>query len=243
MFVHYRSLGIILKKENRRDADQLLTILTKEFGKVKVLAKAIRKIKSKLRSGVQIFSLSEIEFVQGKTYKTLTDSFQKKRFVNINKDLDKLKIATEIGENVDFLIRGDEAGKKVWLLVLETLDRLEESSSPEFSSLAYHYFFWNFLSFLGYRPELDNCSFCQKKIIPENLYFNSEQGGIICDKCFKELKEGKRIDSETTKILRFLMKEEWDDLKRLNINQKHKENLEEISGAYISYFKDVLKTV
>ncbi len=64
MFTHYRTQGIILKKEDRGEADRLFTIYTKDFGKLELLAKGERKIKSKLRGGLelfyfQIFSLSK----------------------------------------------------------------------------------------------------------------------------------------------------------------------------------------
>ena len=74
MFLNYRTKGFIFKKEDRGEADQLFTIYTKDFGKLEILGKAIRKISSKLRSGAETFYLSEIEFIQGKTYKTLTDA-------------------------------------------------------------------------------------------------------------------------------------------------------------------------
>ena len=86
MFFKYRTQGFILKKEDRGETDQLFTIFTRDFGKLEVLGKAIRKISSKLRSGMEIFYLSEIEFIQGKTYKTLTDIFLIKKFQNLRKN-------------------------------------------------------------------------------------------------------------------------------------------------------------
>ena len=87
MFIHYRSEGLIFKKEDRGDADQLFTVFTKEFGKLEISAKAIRKISSKLRSGAEIFYLSEIEFIQGKAQKTLTDAVLIEKFTDLKKDL------------------------------------------------------------------------------------------------------------------------------------------------------------
>ena len=70
MAVHYRTQAFILNKTDWNEADQIFTVYTEEFGKIKIVAKAIRKIKSKLRSGMDLFYLSEIEFIQGKSYKT-----------------------------------------------------------------------------------------------------------------------------------------------------------------------------
>jgi len=240
MFVHYRTLGIIIKKENRGEANQLLTIITKDFGKVKILAKAIRKIKSKLKSGVPLFSLSEINFIQGKRYKILTDAIREKKFTNINSDLNKLRIVTEIGENIDFLLREGEKEEEVWKLALKTFYKIDESTDSNFDFLIYHYFFWNLLVFLGYKPELVNCSSCQRRLAPSNLYFDSNQGGVICSSCFEKLRSGERIDPETVKVVRFLIKEDWEELEKLRIDRSHKKELKKISNVYLSYFKDIL---
>ncbi|MBI2041661.1 MAG: recombination protein O N-terminal domain-containing protein, partial [Candidatus Nealsonbacteria bacterium] len=87
MAVHYRTEGIFLKKSDRAESDELFFVYTKDFGGLKVLGKAIRKITSKLKGGAQPFYLSEIEFIQGKTYKTLTDAVLIESFQNIRKDL------------------------------------------------------------------------------------------------------------------------------------------------------------
>ncbi|NQU82868.1 MAG: recombination protein O N-terminal domain-containing protein, partial [Parcubacteria group bacterium] len=73
-FTHYRTRGFFLKNEARGEADEIFTLFTSDFGRIRVLGRAIRKITSKLRSGAGLFYYSEIEFIQGKQYKTLTDA-------------------------------------------------------------------------------------------------------------------------------------------------------------------------
>ena len=116
MAVHYRTQGFILKQDNLKEADQLFIIYTKDFGKLKILGRAIRKIKAKLRGNSQLFSLLELEFIQSKSYKTLTDAIVIDKFSEIHKDLEKLKITYQIGEVLDNLIKGEEADEKIWKL-------------------------------------------------------------------------------------------------------------------------------
>lgn len=232
MFVHHRTLGLILKKEDRGEANQVFTVLTKDFGKLKVLGKAIRKIKSKLRAGAQLFCLSEIEFIQGKAYKTLTDVIIVKKF--FNKDLDKLKIASEIASVLDSLVKGEEADEGIWELVLDVFEKLDSYSS----SLVYYYFLWNFFDVLGYRPELEHCPLCQKKLVPDDLFFDSEQGGVICGNC---LKKGDKINPEIVKIIRALLKKDWNVLFKLKIEPEYEEDLEVVSENYLAYLSSVLE--
>lgn len=236
MFIHYRTQGLILKKENRSEADQLFTIYTKDFGKLEILGKAIRKISSKLRSGLENFYLSEIEFIQGKTYKTLTDAILIEKFENLRKDLKKLRIAFKISEALDNLVKGQEPDEKVWQLLNETFNKLDNCSLfTVHCSLIYYYFLWNFLSILGYKPELYHCSLCQKKLLPMSLYFSPKEGGIICQKCLVKEKESVKIEPEIVKILRLILERNWKVLSKLKIEKSHPKSLKIISDYYLSF--------
>ncbi len=251
MFLHYRTPGFILKKVDRRETDQLLTIYTKDFGKLEILAKAIRKISSKLKSGAEIFYLSEIEFIQGKTRKTLTDAILIEKFENLRKDLKRIKIAYKISEFLDNLISGQEADEKIWRLLLETFNKLNTRAAAKgeermfFEYKIYYYFAWNLLLILGYRPELYSCVLCQKKLVPGKLFFSTKEGGVICQKCFKELKlgksprqiwcGGKEITAETIKILRIILKKDWTLFSKLKIEKPNLKSLNTIINEYYSY--------
>lgn len=260
MAVHYRTQGFILKKIDKGEADQLFTIYTKEFGKIEILGKAIRKIKSKLRPGTDNFYLSEVEFIQGKIYKTLTDAVLIDKFGYLRKDLRKLKIVYQISDIFDGLVRGQEKDDKTWNLLLGTFKELNNQPSARTDpvqdkqstinhknawpslgdgtsnqQLIYYYFFWKFLSLLGYKPELHTCSLCQKKLIPQNLYFNFREGGVICQNCFKKTKEGERIFPETIKILRFILEKKWQIVSRLKTEEKYFQSLKKISDYWINF--------
>lgn len=248
MFIHYRTQGLILKKEDRGEANQLFTIYTKDFGKLEILGKAIRKISSKLRSGADIFYLTEIEFIQGKTYKTLTDAILIEKFEDLRKDLKRLAIAYRISETLDNLIKGEEKDEKIWHLLLETFNKLNVTKQDlvtlrERLEIIYYYFFWNFLSILGHQPEFYNCALCQKKLIPEKLYFNPKEGGIICQNCFKKVKSGKEIAPEIVKILRIILEKNWPLLSKLKIEKSYLKSLEAISKECYSYYSEKYEKV
>lgn len=235
MAVYYRTHGFILTKRDLREADQILNIYTEDFGKLEVLGKAIRKIKSKLRSGAELFYLSEIEFIQGKNYKTLTDAITTEKFKNVKRDLEKLKVAYQIAEIADNLIRGQEKDEKIWNLLNEVFEKLNNYSLLAIHyPLIYYYFLWNLLSISGYQIDLYYCIACQKKLHPRKLYFNPEKGGIICSRCHRGVKEENEITPEVIKILRFFLKKDWKTLLKLKMNDSYKKSLESISENYFS---------
>jgi len=239
MAIHYRTQGFILKKKDLGEADRIFTIFTRDFGKLEILAKAIRKIGSKLRGGIELFYLSDIEFIQGKTHKTLTDTILIESFLNLRKDLKRLKIAFDISEMIDSLIRGEEKDEKIWKLLRETFERLNKIYlSIKECWLIYYYFLWNFLSILGYKPQLNFCSICQKKLVPQDLYFSFQEGGVICANCSKKLKEKKKISPEAVKILRLVFGKDFDFLKKLKVEKEQQKEIKEISESYLSHIKE-----
>ena len=231
MAIHYRTQGFVLKKNDLGEADQIFTIFTKDFGKLKILGKAIRKIKSKLRAGVGPFYLSEIEFIQGKNHKTLTDATVITKFENIKQDLEKLEIASQIAEVTDDLIKGEEKDEEIFNLLKESFNKLNNFQLLTFNfQLIYFFFLWNLLSILGYQIDLYNCANCQKKLTPEKLYFNPEEG-IICEECSSGIKDKDDISPDVIKILRLFAKKDWQTLARLKIKGSHQKELESISES------------
>ena len=232
MAIHYRTEGFILKKNDLREADQIFTVFTKDYGKIKILARAIRKIKSKLRSGADLFYLSELEFIQGKAYKTLTDAIALNKFKEIKKDLDKLKTVQQIADALNNLVHQEEQDEKIWALLLEVeaFEKLDNYSLLVTGYwLLYYYFLWNLFSILGYQIDLYHCVACQRKLSPSRLYFSPDQGGILCLDCSDRAEEKKEVSPNVIKVLRLLLKKDQDILSRLKIPDSEKEQLEFIS--------------
>lgn len=241
MFTHYRTQGFILKKADSGEVDRIFTFFTKDFGKLDLLAKAERKIKSKLRGGLELFYLSEIEFIQGKTHKTLTDTILINNFKKLRTDLKRLKIAYQISEVLNNLVKGEEPDKKIWQLLNETFLRLNALEIRNWKlGILYHYFLWNFLSILGYQPELYHCSLCQKKLTPESIFFASKEGGLICGQCKKTIKSAKEVSADTVKIIRLILKWDWPTLEKLKVED---EDLKQVSAVSRDYLSEILEQI
>lgn len=218
MATHYRTQGYVLKKNDLREADQVFTVYTKDFGKIKVLGKAIRKIKSKLRSGIGLFYLSEIEFIQGKNHKTLTDALVLNKFEEIREDLESV---TKIADSLDILVE-EHPDEHIWDLLTEVFQKLDKK-------IIYHYFIWNLASILGYRIDLYNCVVCQEKLKPNKLHFSPDQGGIVCPNCYDRAERKVEVSSEVVKILRIFFKKDWNLLSRLKIKDSYLEELDSVT--------------
>ena len=181
-------------KYDSGEADRIFTIFTKDFGKLNLLARAERKITSKLRAGLEVFYLSEVEFIQGKAYKTLTDAILINNFKNLKSNLKKLATAYKISETLDGLVKGQEPDKKIWQLLQETFDKLDNPRILDSKyQILYHYFLWNLLLILGYELEIHNCVLCEKKITPKDIFFSPKEGGLLCGQCAKKTNRPKKF--------------------------------------------------
>ncbi|KKP43701.1 MAG: repair protein RecO protein [Parcubacteria group bacterium GW2011_GWA1_33_6] len=237
MSVKYKTEALVFKKEDWSEADRIFSIFTYDFGKVQVIGKAIRKITSKLRGGLEIFSFCEIEFIQGKNRKILTDAVFLDKFKSIPQIPEKLAVAYKISDILDNFIKGEENDEKIWGLLVDIFEKLDTHFSKNFNyQLIYFYFFWNFISTLGHCPELSKCAACQQKLNPNDLYFSNKEGGVICRNCYIANTNAIKITSDAVKILRLILQKDWEVLLKLKIETSCQKDLEEILKNYYDYF-------
>lgn len=233
MAIQYRTQGFVIKKTDRKESDRIFSVFTKDFGKIEVLGKGIRKINSKLKSNIDIFCLCDIEFIRGKSHKTLTDSCKINDFRNIRNDFEKSKVAFKISETLCGLVHEAEKDEKIWNLLIEIFDKLDSQKLE----ILHYYFLWNLLSILGYKIDLYNCILCKGKLLPDNLFFSSKEGGVAEKKCFDGESQEKEISPETIKILRIILKNDWQTIMKLKISPENMERLGVISQDYFSCHK------
>lgn len=235
MFTHYRTQGLILKKVDKGETDRIFNFYTKDFGRVELLARAERKITSKLRAGLELFYLSEIAFIQGKIGKTLTDTVLINNFPNLRRNLKKLRIAYRVAELSEKFIKAEEKDEKIWQLLNETFEQLNKKYKTEaMGQKVYYCFFWNLFSILGYCPELYHCSLCQKKLGPEKIFFSAKEGGLLCNQCKLSADAVNKIEANVVKLIRILIEKNWQFLEKLKIEKKDLKGLKEISNCYLS---------
>jgi DNA repair protein RecO (recombination protein O) len=94
--------GIVLSRTEYGEADRILTFLTPDHGKVSAIAKGVRKQKSKLAGGIELFSVSEISYILGRReISTLISTRLIKHYGNIVKDLDRTNVAYELIKTIN----------------------------------------------------------------------------------------------------------------------------------------------
>jgi DNA repair protein RecO (recombination protein O) len=240
MAVLYKTQGFVVKKSDSGEADRIFTIFSREFGKIKIKGKAIRKIASKLRSGIDTFCILEIEFIQGKNQKTLTDAVILERFSNIKNDQTKIKFGRRILSSLDSLAGEEQKDEKIWNLAKEVFEKLDYYNlSVAHYSLLHYYFLWNLFSILGYHPQLFRCTVCGKELDPAIVCFSSDEGGAVCEFCVSKANDIKKINVDLVKILRLILKKDWDILPKLKLQPFSQRMLQDVSDNYYRHLLSV----
>lgn len=121
------SQGIILARTNYGEADRILKFLTPDFGKISAIAKGVRKSKSKLAGSIELFSVSDLSFISGRSeIYTLTSARLVKHYSNIVKDLERTNLAYEFIRIIDKATE-DKAESDYFKLINQTFEALDDS--------------------------------------------------------------------------------------------------------------------
>lgn len=226
----YKTQGIVLKGTNFGEADRILTVMTERFGKVKAIAKGIRKIKSHLAGSLEPFMLVDLQLYEGKTFFIVTGAVIGKEFPNVHSNLQKTAQAFFLGELVDKFLQENQKLPEIFELLTLALESLENASRL----LLVRAFELKIVEASGFKPELYECVHCKKSITAENNFWDPVEGGVICAKCQDKFHHGRDISDLVIKLFRFIEKNDFGSINRLKLDQKVEDEAERIMTEYVS---------
>jgi DNA repair protein RecO (recombination protein O) len=146
------TIGIVLARTDYGEADRILTLITPDYGKLHLMAKGVRRIKSKMAGGIELFSVSNISFVQGRgDMGTLTSTRLAKHYGNIVKDLDRTMLTYELIKKLN-KITEDQTESEYFELLKITFESLDDNTLP--LSLINFWFSCQLLKLSGHTPNL-----------------------------------------------------------------------------------------
>ncbi|MFC1646848.1 DNA repair protein RecO [Patescibacteria group bacterium] len=146
----YIAEGIVIKRINFHEADKIVTIFTKRYGKKRVLAKGIRKINSKRGPHLELFRKVNITIYKRDTLDIVTDAIGKDIMFSSNSKLEKYGFMYFVCELVDKLIASDEEQDEIYDLFLQAIADLSKSKKTREAVLIVTNFVNSKLVILGY---------------------------------------------------------------------------------------------
>jgi len=164
--------GIILTRTNFGEADRIITVLTPDQGKLRLMARGVRKITSKLAGGIELFSVSDITFIRGRgEIGTLISSRLRTYYDQIVKDLDRVQLGYELIKVMNKATE-DEPESDYFDLLAQGLAALNDPSIN--LDLIRVWFQAQLLRLGGHTPNLRTDATGQKLSVDQNYRFDLE---------------------------------------------------------------------
>lgn len=222
----YSAIGIILNRTPFRENDLKVLVYSSEKGKISLIAKGAQKFQSKLVGHLEPMTLSKIMIIKGKKYNYLGSAINQESFLNIKADLEKMAIGGRSIRLFNELVKWEEVDENLFKFLQKYLTILNKFNISQ-NSLTYEAFALKLLSIIGYKPELDFCNKCRKKINEEFLFFDPKRGTLVCDDCACQ---GKNLELKITTscqfFLRFILNNDFEKIFKYKFELKDKEKAE-----------------
>lgn len=228
----YKTEGIVLRSKKYGESHNILSIYTSTEGKVSAIAKGVRKLKSRMRGGVQPFTHAYFMLYNGRgSLDTVTGCEVRDTFNPIRQDLVRYAYGAYVLELLDCLVPDRETNQDLFILLLTTLYLLT-TLDPEIVVRAYEI---RLLSRLGYRPELKCCVNCKAVVHGRQLYFSTALGGLLCQKCRQIDPQGSLVQAGLIATLVQLSTIDHRRLERIQIAPPLRNQLGQLLMEYIEY--------
>ncbi len=173
------TLGIVLTRVDFQEADRIVHVMTPDRGKISLLAKGVRRIKSKLAGGIELFSVAEITYLEGrKDLHTLISARLLTHYGEIAKNLERTTFGYRVLKVIN-KVTEDNAEGGYFTLLKQTLEQLNDASIP--LHLIDVWFTMQLLQLMGNTPNLGTDTGGSQLVTGDRYTFELEAMGFSRD--------------------------------------------------------------
>jgi DNA repair protein RecO (recombination protein O) len=223
--------GIVIRTANYGESHKVVTIFTKEAGKITVMASGAKNPKSRFAAITQLFTYGHFILAQ-------TSGMGQMRqggdiihlFKGVREDIFKAAYCSYIAELLDRLTEEKQPDPFLFELFCQSLQRIDEGYDAEIIT---NIFEMKMLNLAGVRPYVDGCAVCGRK---EGVFgYSIREGGFICHECYEIDPYYIRISAATARLLRLFY---HFDLKRLGSIKVKEETKRELNRVISTIYEE-----
>jgi len=233
-----KATALVLRTTDWSESSRIATLWTREFGRVRVLAKGGRRLKSNFESALDLLTVCSIVLLRKSSgnLDLLTEARVVERFAHLRTDLSALYAGYYIAELLSEWTEDYDPHPALFdeaLDALRTLGSGTTAGKQSTTGLRLARFELVLLREFGYGPALDNCAVCQQPAVGVSLAFSSAAGGVVCRSCQPGQRERRPLTLETWEALRALgesgeaWQHAWSPAARTEVRQ--------VLGHYVTY--------
>ena len=227
--------AIIISHADYGEADRFLGLFTREMGKIRALAKGVRKPHSRKAGHLEPFTCSTLMLARGASFWIVSQAESVNAFLPIHADLTRTAQAAYILELVERFSSEDQENPQLYRLVRETLERIACEPDPFFAIRHYE---MRFLDLVGYKPELFHCVQCREEIQAVDQFFSPLQGGVLCPRCGALVPAAAPINVHTLKYLRHFQRSNYSECGRAVLSSMQRNEIEKFMQHFLVYLAE-----
>lgn len=232
--------GIVIRTTAYGEIHKVVTLFTKEMGKVTVMAHGAKKTTGKLAGVTQIFTNGCYLISHGRRegMGTLKQGETVTRYKSLQQDIMRTSYASAIIELVDYLAMDKEPNPSMFELLEKALELIDKGLDPQVILSVTE---TKLMSIAGIHPNLDGCVCCEAH--NGSFAFSVKEGGFICHQCFDKDRYRIPVSLATIRIFRSLYYVDLTRLENINIKEQTKHEIDTIlTHLYSEYSGIVLKS-
>lgn len=228
----YKTRAIVIKSINLSESDRLVTFFTKNYGKVKCVAKGARKAKNCFWGSLEPMSLIQLIYFgkESQNLYRLNHADIIESFQSIRDDFGKLYKGVYFLELIDSMILEGHQEKPIFNLLQQTLFTLKQEI--ELDSLI-RLFEIRMLSLSGFKPQIEHCVICKTIIESKTFKFSFIQNGILCRSCSRRVSTDIQFTTGTRNYIKKLMEIEIKTCGRIKIPKQQEEDIEKLTHRLV----------
>lgn len=227
--MYLKTLALVLRVSDYNDRDALLTLLTRDHGKLVAKARGLRRKNSPLAAPCQLLALCEVTLFEYRGMYTVNEAHSVELFTPLRRDLVKLSLGSYFAQVGEVISQEDVPGRQLQSLVLNCLYALSEMDIPETQIKAV--FELRVACIAGYTPDLRCCVHCGSS---SPAYFDLSGGCLLCESC-KNHNMGLRhpLTAATADAMRYVISCDPKKLFAFSLGADNLQQLSYIAEAYL----------
>ena len=196
----YTTDAIVLSRFDLGEADRVLTLITPTGGKLKAIAKGVRRPTSRLGGSLEPFAELTVALARGRTFDVVTQVSVGHAWLNLRDSLESAATAWYLAELADRSLEERHAAEPLYTLLKRAYELLDAAMAPGRVARWYE---MHLLDELGQRPEVDRCVECDRVVeADERFRWVPPLGGILCERCPGPSHDRAGISLEAVKLLK-----------------------------------------
>ncbi len=230
----YPAHAIVLRRINLGETDKILTLLTREKGKLSAVAKGARRPASRLVGATELFGHCRMLLAVGQNLDVVTQVEVRNAFPRIRNSLEKIAAASYMTELVDHFTEERLPHEEVFDLLLTGLTVLDALDDPGLIATA---FTLQLLAASGYTPSLSECARCHNRDV-EFTGFSPVLGGVVCRTCRLAVKDSLHAAPDALDAARALLGWDLPSAARLELTDHARGQVLRLIRAFLKFRSD-----